>query len=351
MRDGELPLEEVFASEVARVHLESLAKPRNALARTFALLDAVAAGARNTSKRLIELPLHAQRKAALLRLGSIAAHATQIDAYTRIAADASVICEVGFNLGHSTAVWLHANNHSVVHSFDLWPARSPSSRALALLRASFPGRLHPYRGDSLVTLASVQIEPACDLVHIDGRHAYLHTVADTLHLMRHAQPGALWLFDDQCDPRACDAASIVAGEPTLATCDLERSRLLERVTTPSVAAKVATTPSPASEGASATTRAKRTMEVGGGGAARREFAMFRAARGAAIDVISQHRAAFARGAAPPPGSLALLACVPPCRVEWSSVHAERRWQAYLESVGRAPEQWQQAMRPPSCVFG
>ena len=49
--------------------------------------------------------------ATVMRLGSIAAHRPQVDMYYRMAASPFVrtICEVGFNAGHSTAVWLSAS--------------------------------------------------------------------------------------------------------------------------------------------------------------------------------------------------------------------------------------------------
>lgn len=60
--------------------------------------------------------------ATMYRLGSIGAHRHQIDFYYRAATNPAVrvICEVGFNAGHSTAVWLAANPIATIHSFDLF---------------------------------------------------------------------------------------------------------------------------------------------------------------------------------------------------------------------------------------
>jgi hypothetical protein len=52
-------------------------------------------------------------------------------------------------------------------------------------------------------------------------------VADALNMIPLAAPTAIFLFDDQCRASSCDAGSTVAGEPTLATCELENARFLQ----------------------------------------------------------------------------------------------------------------------------
>ncbi len=161
------------------------------------------------------------------RLGSIAAHRTQLEFYYRLASSPAIrtICEVGFNMGHSTALWLTANPTARVHSFDLLETR-PGKAQAAFLRSRFRGRLHIKAGDSLSTIPRARIDPPCDLVHVDGRHNYLNTVTDALNFVRHSTGRTLYLFDDQCDPANCTSTNHVPGEPTLATCDLVSSGLL-----------------------------------------------------------------------------------------------------------------------------
>mmetsp|Transcript_3257 Transcript_3257/g.6820 ORF Transcript_3257/g.6820 Transcript_3257/m.6820 type:complete len:369 (-) Transcript_3257:373-1479(-) len=184
--------------------------------------------------------------ASMMRLGSIAAHRPQVDFYTRTAASPLIrtVCEVGFNAGHSTAVWLLANPTLVVHSFDL--ISTPFAQAcLTHLQARFPGRLISHRGDSTRTVptwsatirnqtsASLQRFSSCDLIHVDGRHSYLNTLTDFLNLLPAANPAAVVAFDDQCDPNRCDANRIqdVRYQPTLAVCDLLSARYLAPLTT------------------------------------------------------------------------------------------------------------------------
>jgi hypothetical protein len=133
----------------------------------------------------------------------------------------------GFNSGHSAAVWLASNPHITVHTFDLFESTS-MARSFDVLNRTFPSRLHAHRGDSLTAIPSLPapLEPPCSLVHVDGRHDYLHTVADAVQLARHARPHALYLFDDQCDVSKCDATSFTPLYPTIATCELERAAFM-----------------------------------------------------------------------------------------------------------------------------
>ena len=218
-----------FEAELEMVRREMIRPPNESFISLFAELDAlVATGSRQSLQSLQKIEPAAQRRAALLRMGSIAASMTQVRLYAAIAAQPSVqtICEIGFNAGHSTAVWLSANRWSTVESFDLYKTRA-SHAALHLLQQRFPGRLTAHRGDSLSTVARARLPRRCDLVHVDGRHSFLHVMADALNMIPLAAPTAIFLVDDQCRASSCDAGSTVAGEPTLATCELEKARFLQ----------------------------------------------------------------------------------------------------------------------------
>ena len=218
-----------FEAELEMVRREMIRPPNESFISLFAELDAlVATGSRQSLQSLQKIEPAAQRRAALLRMGSIAASMTQVRLYAAIAAQPSVqtICEIGFNAGHSTAVWLSSNKHATVESFDLYKTRA-SHAALHLLQQRFPGRLTAHRGDSLSTVARARLPRRCDLVHVDGRHSFRHVVADALNMIPLAAPTAIFLFDDQCRASSCDAGSTVAGEPTLATCELENARFLQ----------------------------------------------------------------------------------------------------------------------------
>ena len=185
-------------------------------------------------------------RAATFRTGSVAIDLTQQAFYMRVAASPAVrhVCEVGFNAGHSTALWLSVNPTVTVETFDLFGEAKGlafSQRLAAkmtgfmtpnlrLLQRLFPGRLTAHRGDSLQTVPAASLVRPCDLVHVDGRHSYGNVMEDAMNLMRKSHPSALYLFDDQCDARECSAPNAgVAAAPGLATCDMVLAGLLEPV--------------------------------------------------------------------------------------------------------------------------
>ena len=175
-------------------------------------------------------------RAARFRTGSIAVDLTQQAFYMRVAASPAVrhVCEVGFNAGHSTALWLALNPTATVDTFDLFDKRITGFMTpnLHLLQRIFPGRLTAHQGDSLKTVAAASLVAPCDLVHVDGRHSYENVMHDAMNLMRKSRPSALYLFDDQCNARNCSAPnSRVAAAPGLATCDMVLAGLLEPVAT------------------------------------------------------------------------------------------------------------------------
>jgi hypothetical protein len=180
-------------------------------------------------------PKFAAERAAIIRTGSIAVDLTQQAFYWRVAASPAVrrICEVGFNAGHSTALWLSANPTATIDTFDLFSLHQHGFKTpnLHLLQRLFPGRITAHAGDSLKMIPAASLSAPCDLVHVDGRHSYLNTLWDAVNFMRKAHPSALYLFDDQCDPRKCSGPNAdVAAQPSLATCDMVEVGLLEPVT-------------------------------------------------------------------------------------------------------------------------
>lgn len=177
----------------------------------------------------------AAERAAMFRFGSIAADLTQQAFYWRVSANPAVrhICEVGFNAGHSTALWLSANPSATIDTFDLFSPHQTGfmKQNLLLLQRLFPGRITAHSGNSLQMIPATSLAAPCDLVHVDGRHSYVNTLWDAVNFMRKAHPSALYLFDDQCDPRKCSAPNAgVAAAPSLATCDMVEVGLLEPVT-------------------------------------------------------------------------------------------------------------------------
>ena len=206
------------------------------LQRLFAQLDVgVARYALENPYRGVErTAAQGAARAVIFRTGSVAIDLTQQAFYMRVAASPAVrhVCEVGFNAGHSTAMWLTVNPTVTVDTFDLFDEAKTGFMTpnLHLLQRRFPGRLTAHRGDSLKTIPAASLVAPCDLVHVDGRHSYGNVMEDAMNFMRKSHPSALYLFDDQCAARNCSGPDAgVAAAPGLATCDMVLAGLLEPV--------------------------------------------------------------------------------------------------------------------------
>ena len=86
--------------------------------------------------------------------------------------ETTTVCETGFNLGHSSLLWLQTNPRVKVFSFDLGihPYVKPSAE---YINQYFPGRLTLIIGDSRETLprfAKANPNIKCDLFFVDGGH-------------------------------------------------------------------------------------------------------------------------------------------------------------------------------------
>ena len=82
--------------------------------------------------------------------------------------------------------------------------------AVDILTRAFPGRLTIVRGNSIKTVPrwrNATRDARCDLVHVDGLHSYLNTLADFINLRLQAPDHALYLFDDQCDATNCNTVN------------------------------------------------------------------------------------------------------------------------------------------------
>ena len=136
----------------------------------------------------------------------------------------------GFNVGHSTAIWLASNPLTSVYSFDLFET-TYKPKLVSFLKSRFPGRLHTFKGDSTTVVPSTQT-PECDLVHIDGKHSYYNVIVDFLNMRLKSRRDSIFIFDDQCDPDNCTSTSLVPAQPTLGTCDLVRVHELPSLVAP-----------------------------------------------------------------------------------------------------------------------
>lgn len=83
----------------------------------------------------------------------------------------TVVCETGFNAGHSAITFLAANPKTVMYSFDLgdWPWTSLSVEYVKYL---FPDRFFYIQGKSTETIKESVLPKGvkCDLFSVDGDH-------------------------------------------------------------------------------------------------------------------------------------------------------------------------------------
>jgi hypothetical protein len=110
------------------------------------------------------------------------------------------ICEIGFNAGHSSAVFLIANPNATLYTFDL--GIMPYSNIMkSYFERLFPGRFKYYKGSSQTTVPAFNKAnpnfPGCDLVSIDGAHKGRGPAWDVLNMCAIARPGATIILDDE----------------------------------------------------------------------------------------------------------------------------------------------------------
>ena len=108
---------------------------------------------------------------------------------------AVTVCEIGYNLGHSSLLWLMEDERVRVKAFDLGE-HGYSHRSAEYMRRWFgEDRIEVVFGLSEETVPAA--EPlGCDLVFIDGGHQFSVARADILNCRRHANPYAVLVVDD-----------------------------------------------------------------------------------------------------------------------------------------------------------
>ena len=126
------------------------------------------------------------------------------------------ICEIGFNMGHSASLWLHANPKAEVLMFDLW-AHDYSPRAEIFLKSAAAAqlglvdvgnRLKIVKGPSnfsVPTFFTEHPEVKCDLLSVDGGHTYHEAIADISNMFAMASWdfNVLLVDDSNCAPSWC----------------------------------------------------------------------------------------------------------------------------------------------------
>jgi hypothetical protein len=117
------------------------------------------------------------------------------------------VCEIGFNNGASTLMWLISGAKKVL-SFDIG-IHGYTSHAVDWLSQRFPGRFQVIMGDSQYTVSSFhQMFPneKCDLIFVDGGHMYENAIKDLMNFKPMIRgPNHILLMDDISEPEVARA--------------------------------------------------------------------------------------------------------------------------------------------------
>lgn len=118
--------------------------------------------------------------------------------YLASSASVKVVCETGFNYGHSSFNFLTANENIKVHSFDIGQ-HDYAKKMAEVLKDMFKERIEVHFGDSTKTVPENKangVLPLCDLIFVDGGHIYPVAKADLLNFGTHSNPENVVIFDD-----------------------------------------------------------------------------------------------------------------------------------------------------------
>jgi len=110
-------------------------------------------------------------------------------------------CEIGMNGGHSTVAMLEANQNLTVHTFDTL-AYNYSSVIASLLKTRYRDRITIHEGNSQVLVPAWHRanRPACDMIFVDGDHAFRGARKDLVNMRKLATPDAVLIVDDIAMP-------------------------------------------------------------------------------------------------------------------------------------------------------
>ena len=151
-------------------------------------------------------------------IASVRTGTKQVLSYVQLAREASQVCEVGFNCGHSTAAFLEASSAVRVRNFDLPDPRWGEQAYKFFRRRYLRNRLHIIEGDSSKTIPSfVSAKPhahRCDLLVVDGLHTYEGSLRGLIRMIPMAQCNATVVFDDVCDPLTAVRNILQCCQPT-----------------------------------------------------------------------------------------------------------------------------------------
>jgi len=132
--------------------------------------------------------------------GTIASSEKAHSMYFNVARGPTVknICEIGFNAGHSAAIYLNANPQAKLYSFDIAQFKYTVGN-LHLMKELFPDRFEFILGPSENAVPEFhQSRPdvKCDVISVDGDHSTEGTFADLVNMRKMASCRNWVLMDD-----------------------------------------------------------------------------------------------------------------------------------------------------------
>jgi len=111
----------------------------------------------------------------------------------KLAKNASNILEIGFNGGHSCALFIYANPNIKILAFDLCEHKYTEHCANYLKKNI---KLEFIKGNSLITVQNYNNKETFDVIHIDGGHGDLCAINDLKNCKNFANSNTILVFDD-----------------------------------------------------------------------------------------------------------------------------------------------------------
>ena len=127
----------------------------------------------------------------------------------------TTVCELGFNAGHSSILFLETLPKAKVFSFDIGEGTFTIPNK-DMLKGVYGPRFEFVLGDSAKTLPGFVGEVECDVAFADGQKGFDMRYADVLALSRISKKGAL-LFLDEVSDSACASGKASERECSLST--------------------------------------------------------------------------------------------------------------------------------------
>jgi len=117
--------------------------------------------------------------------------------------DVKIVCEIGFNAGHSAAMWLSTSQELKLYSFDICEHKYVFPNAARIKQVFGEDRMELICGNSLDTIPNFAPNDTgfsgCDLMHIDGWHYADVPLKDLLNFRKIArESGPKIVIMDDC---------------------------------------------------------------------------------------------------------------------------------------------------------